>query len=284
MSEELRMIFKRGSTTYYNSSLFFPKKVREDVTKLYAFVRVFDDLVDTIPQKKEEFYKLRELYYKELIGENSNHVVIKNFVELMKRKGFEEEWVEAFLNAMEKDMYKNVYYTLDETIDYMYGSAEVVGLMMMKILGLPEESSHYARMLGRSMQYLNFIRDVKEDLYLGRQYLPFNEMKEFGLQNLCECNSKFKEFIRFQVERYFEFQREAEKGYKYIPNRYLVPIKTASDMYKWTGLRIYHNPCIILSVKVKPKKRRIVSSVMKNFLGVYAWRSLSSFLDLLTLK
>ncbi len=62
MIEKLNEIFKNGSVTYYNSSYFFPPRVREDVTKLYAFVRIFDDLVDSVPQRVEEFYNLRKLY------------------------------------------------------------------------------------------------------------------------------------------------------------------------------------------------------------------------------
>jgi len=114
MSENLDEIFRKGSTTYYNSSRFFPPKVREDVTKLYAFVRVFDDLVDSVPQKVDEFYNLRKLYYEEKEGKHTGNKVLENFVELSQRKGFEDSWIEAFLNAMESDIYKKTYYTLDE--------------------------------------------------------------------------------------------------------------------------------------------------------------------------
>ncbi|BCS93507.1 phytoene/squalene synthase family protein [Metallosphaera javensis (ex Sakai et al. 2022)] len=283
MNKQLDEIFKRGSTTYYNSTLFFPPRIREDVTKLYAFVRVFDDLVDSVPQRRDEFYQMRKMYEMERDGRRTGNVVLENFVELKERKGFREEWVEAFLNAMESDLHKRVYYTLDETLKYMYGSAEVIGLFMMKILDLPGEAEPYAKMLGRSMQYLNFIRDVKEDEYLGRQYLPVEDMERFGVRGL-ECTDKFKDFMRFQVERYLEFEREAERGYRFIPSRYLVPIKTASEMYKWTGLRISSSPCVVLSRKVKPKKRKIVLSVMKNSVGVYVWRSLSSLAGLPMLR
>ncbi|MEM3950161.1 squalene/phytoene synthase family protein, partial [Saccharolobus sp.] len=74
MVQKLNEIFKKGSITYYNSSYFFPPKVREDVTKLYAFVRVFDDLVDSVPQKVEEFYNLRKLYYLEKSGYDTRNI------------------------------------------------------------------------------------------------------------------------------------------------------------------------------------------------------------------
>jgi phytoene synthase len=277
MEDQLDSIFKKGSITYYNSTLLFPREIRRDVTKLYAFVRVFDDLVDSVPQKVKEFYSLRELYYKELDSGSSGNVVLSNFVELMRRRGFEEEWVEAFLNSMESDLKKKVYYTIDETLSYMWGSAEVVGLMMMKILNLRDEAAYYARMLGRAMQYLNFIRDVKEDMEMGRQYLPVNEMKEFGVSSLLECNEAFKEFMRFNLERYFFFQKEAERGYRMIPIRYLIAVKTAADMYKWTARRIMADPCVVHRMKVRPKRRRVLAQGLYNFLGVPVWNLISFY-------
>jgi len=275
MKDQLKSIFKKGSITYYNSTLLFPREIRRDVTKLYAFVRVFDDLVDSVPQKVKEFYSLRELYYKELDNGSSGDVVLSNFVEMMRRRGFKEEWVEAFLNSMESDLKKKVYYTIDETLGYMWGSAEVVGLMMMKILNLRDEAAYYARMLGRAMQYLNFIRDVREDMEMGRQYLPVNEMKEFKVSSLLECNEAFKEFMRFNLKRYFFFQKEAERGYHMIPSRYLIAVKTAGDMYKWTARRIMADPCVVNRMKVKPKRRRVLAQGLYNFLGVPIWNLIS---------
>jgi len=61
-SNDLLEIFKRGSITYFNSSRLFPRRIREEVTKLYAFVRLADDMVDSIPQRVEDFYRFREDY------------------------------------------------------------------------------------------------------------------------------------------------------------------------------------------------------------------------------
>lgn len=277
MKNVLQEIFRRSSVTYYNSTSLFPTRIREDVTKLYAFVRVFDDLVDSVPQRAREFEKMRQRYYQQLKGVDTGDPVLQNFVELSRRKGFREEWIEAFLDSMEMDLYKRTYYTIDETLSYMYGSAEVVGLMMMKILDLPPQSEHYSRMLGRAMQYLNFIRDVSEDRAMGRQYLPYQEMVEFGLKSLEECNDGFQEFMRYNLRRYFSYQREAERGYRIIPTRLLIPIKTAGDMYKWTAKIIYKSPCITLRRKVKPRRQRVIAVGILNALSVGIWSFLSSY-------
>ena len=73
------------------------------------------------------------------------------------------------------DIKKKEYNSLEETLEYIYGSAEVIGFFMAKIIGLSDESLYYAGRLGRSMQYINFIRDIEEDNNLGRRYLVIIE-------------------------------------------------------------------------------------------------------------
>jgi phytoene synthase len=264
-------IFKAGSTTYFNSSIFFPKDVRLDVFILYGFVRVADDYVDTIPQKREDFLNFCDLYEqaysgKKVEGDKRDVIIIENFVDLMKRKDFKPEWVDAFLHSMEMDLSKKIYNSLDETLEYIYGSAEVIGLFMAKILELPDESYFAAERLGRAMQYINFIRDINQDMQLGRQYFS---LKEYDLKNLTQEEAmahqeEFKRFLRDKIEQYFGWQEEAEEGFKHIRRRYWIPIKTASDMYKWTANQIKEDPFIVYEEKVKPSKGRIIRSVIKN--------------------
>ena len=132
MNSLYKTIFKNGSKTYYYSSFFFPPAVKEDVFKLYSFVRTADDYVDIIPQKKQEFYEFRKLFESSLEGEETGNLVIDGFSEVMRRREFEPGWVEAFLNSMESDLYINSYETIESLMKYLYGSAEVVGLMMEK--------------------------------------------------------------------------------------------------------------------------------------------------------
>ncbi|MBD3215610.1 MAG: phytoene/squalene synthase family protein [Candidatus Lokiarchaeota archaeon] len=268
--EVFKEIFKRGSKTYFNSSIFFPKSVRRDVFILYGFVRVADDFVDTIPQRKEEFYNFCNIYRKALSGEKSNNIVIDSFVDLLHRKNFNLEWVDDFLHAMEMDLTKKTYTTLEETLEYIHGSAEVIGLFMAKILDLPEESYFAAERLGRAMQYINFIRDVPEDTSFGRRYLPIKgyELESLKKEEILNKKEEFVQFMNAQINRYFKWEAEAERGFKYIPRRYLIPIKTASDMYTWTALTIKKDPFIIYERKVKPSKFRILMNIVKNLLWI----------------
>ena len=272
VDKQIKEIFRQGSTTYFNASRFFPSASKRDVSELYAFVRIADNYVDSIPQDKEGFYRFKnefELYIKG--GETGNRVV-KSFVSLMQRKSIPVEYVRSFLNSMEMDITKSTYNSLEELLHYVYGSAEVIGLIMHKILSIEDSASYYAAILGRSMQFLNFIRDVQEDNLLERIYLPIDEMREFGLEDLTEKTamsnpSGFSRFMRLQLDRFFEWDREARLGFRSIPSRSLVPIKTAQDMYLWTGKKIYRDPMIVFRTKVKPTRVRIVSKVLMNMVG-----------------
>lgn len=259
--------FKNGSRTYFYSSLFFPRAVRKDVFTLYSFVRVADDFVDAIPQRAQDFAKFRKQFHLALKGTPSNDIVIDSFVELFKRRKFNNEWVEAFLDSMQMDTKKKKYFTLEETLQYIYGSAEVIGLMMANILELPAAARQCAQIQGRAMQYVNFIRDIQEDIELGRTYLPEDELKKSHITTLAlseDNRQQLEVFIKSQIQRYFHWQKEAEKGYRYIPKRYRIPITTAAEMYNWTARMIEKNPTIVYQRKVKPKVLQILFAILKN--------------------
>jgi len=269
INKTLFSIFKQGSKTYFYSSLFFPTYAKKDVFSLYGFVRKADNYVDSIPQKINKFYEFKEKYYDAINGKQIDDIVIDSFVNLAKKKNFDPAWTDAFLNSMENDITKSTYETIDETIEYMYGSAEVIGLYMAKIMNLKQEAFEYAKYLGRSMQYINFIRDIAEDIKLGRIYMPGEDMKKYGILSLDydfvkTVPEKFNNFIKKQLSYYCGWQKKAEEGYKYIPKRYLIPVKTASEMYNWTAEQIYNDPFIVYQKKVKPQISQIISTTIMN--------------------
>lgn len=266
MNRSTFSIFRRGSKTYFYSSLFFPPAIRDDVFTLYSFVRVADDFVDATPQQADAFHAFRASYEKSLAGTPCDNDVINGFIALSRRRNFPPAWADSFLNAMQQDLHKQHYTTWTETLAYVYGSAEVIGLFMATLMGLPPEAHPAAQMQGRAMQVINFIRDIDEDNQLGRTYLP---LEDSGLDSLerdeafrkPEC---FTSFILRQLERYRTWQREAEKGYRYIPTRYLIPIKTAANLYNWTARRIEQNPFALYEKKLKPGIPRIAGTLLRN--------------------
>lgn len=265
MSTQFKEIFKNGSKTYFNASRFFPQEIKNDVYTLYAFVRVADNFVDKIPQDIVGLKKYRDmaLGHKKLKGNNGQ--IIKSFLELSQRMKFDEKWTEAFLNSMLEDSKNGNYDSLLETEKYMYGSAEVVGLWMARILNLPTDSYKYARLLGKYFQYINFIRDIDEDNYLKRKYIPRVFLDKHKLSSLKKeavfmKKKQFEELIREEVQRSLTWREEALKGFQYIPYKYRIAISTADKMYYWTARKIYANPMIVFEKKVKPSKLRILTS------------------------
>ncbi len=265
-------IFRRGSKTFYTSSLFFPPQLRREVTILYSFVRTADDFVDRIPQDVEGFQKFRRDYESALENGSSGNPIIDSFVELSRSRGFEVEWTASFLDAMEMDLRKSSYPTLEELLNYIYGSAETVGLMMARLMHVPEDGYNAARLLGRAFQYINFVRDIKEDLELGRVYLPAEDLERCGLEKLLESEAAknpagFADYIAMQCKRYWDWRNEAEKYFCAIPKKARPAVVTATDMYDFTATAIQKNPLIVFERKVKPSRASILIRAAANAAG-----------------
>ena len=211
---------------------------------------------------------------KALEGEEIDNTLIQNFIELSERMEFEKEWIEAFLDSMEMDTNKSEYENLDELNVYLYGSSEIIGLMMNRVMKIDESADEASRYLGKAMQFINFIRDIDEDLDLNRTYFPKDTLRKFGLKGLTRGEARrkprqFENFIRSQTKIYFDWQKKAEVGFNYIPKRMRVAVKTASDMYLWTAKQIYKNPFIVYDMQIKPTWDRVILKGIKNCFSVY---------------
>lgn len=276
-----RDIFKRASSTFFIGALFFPANIKNDVFELYSFVRVADDYVDQVPADNDGFYRLRQMWNKarkaEYFDTSKNNAdsidlcVVKNMLRVSRKNDFKLEWVESFLDSMQSDLTHKDYRRLDDTLDYISGSAEVVGLMMARIMNLPENAYASAKLQGRALQWINFIRDIDEDIHLGRQYFPLTDMERFNLPDLTRQTATlqpkdFTKFIQFQINRYEKWQAEAYAGYKYIPKRLQIPLRTAADMYAWTAGEIRKDPLVIFESKIKPSKSRAMKQALRNTL------------------
>ncbi len=272
-------IFQKGSTTYYFSSRLFPKKIRENVFKLYSFVRTADDYVDNIPPHPKKLLALEKSYNAAIVDHTFDATahqwdeidvrVVKHIVRLQQLYKFDETWVKGFFASMKMDIEPKAYKTLDDSLVYVHGSAEVIGLMMAKIMKLPEEALEAAKLQGRAMQWINFIRDIDEDNKLGRNYFPLEDLKKFDLKNLTEEEARakpdnYKKFVQKQLDLYKKWQKEADKGMHYIPERLQVAVKTAVDMYNWTAREIEKDPFVVFEKKVKPRKRRVAAHAVNH--------------------
>lgn len=268
MESKQEKIFKNGSKTFFYSTFFFPETAKQDITVLYAFVRTADDFVDATPSDSVSFYDFKNKYIKAIGGEKINYEIIDDFVLLQKKYDFEQEWIDAFFFAMESDLHSQYCKNITDTEKYMYGSAEVIGLMMCKILNIKEEAYVYARKLGQAFQYINFIRDLYEDEKLGRLYLPEENILASGMPKLSfevvEKNKlSFENFMRQEIKYFYRLVNEASPGFNFIPRRYRIPIVIATNLYIYTAKIIESNPYIVYQQKVKPNKSRIFYEALK---------------------
>jgi phytoene synthase len=98
--------------------------------------------------------------------------------------------------------------------------------------------------------------------------LPQSDLDRFEVTSLNPKTKKdlvnFRRLIRFELERYFQIQKQAQSGFTYIPRAFLLPIATASDGYLWTARRLYRNPDLALRSKLRPSKLRIIFYFIKN--------------------
>lgn len=264
-----RLIFRQGSKTYYNSSRLFPKKVRRDVFTLYAFVRVADNLVDDQPVHPAEFQAFRQRWRDSWAGKPAGDWVIDPFVELSRRRNLDPQWTEDFFAAMESDLTARPCDSLDDVLRYTWGSAEVVGLFMLRILEVGDEAQETACLMGRSMQFINFLRDVAEDHGLGRRYLPLSGgLTELSPEAAAADPEAFCRFMRSHTALYSQWQAGAREGYGYLPWRFRLAVKTASDLYNWTARVIQADPMVVWRRKVKPSKLRILATAFANLFYV----------------
>ena len=182
-----RMTTKAYSTSFSLGILGLDKKYHDPIYAIYGFVRFADEIVDTFedyPQKEllERFWKDTYLALDEKISLNP---ILNSFQQVVNAFNIDRDLIETFLKSMEMDLYKNDY---DEEgyKAYILGSAEVVGLMCLKVFVDGDENRYQelkkpAMQLGSAFQKINFLRDLHADYHaLGRTYFPGVDLNEFN--------------------------------------------------------------------------------------------------------
>jgi phytoene synthase len=145
-------------------------------------------------------------------------------------------YFEAFMKSMEMDLTVTRYQNYAELKEYMYGSAVVIGLEMLPILGYSDERAiPAATALGEAFQLANFIRDIGEDIDRGRIYMPLDELARFGVDEAMllkrQMTPEITEAIKYQIARVKELQDIAEAGIKFLSPISRPCIRAASELY-----------------------------------------------------
>lgn len=189
-------------TTSYSTSFSLATKmlsdsIRQDIYNIYGFVRFADEIVDTFHDYDknvlfDNFSKDLELSLEHKISLNP---ILNSFQETYHKYDIDKDLVDAFMKSMQTDLHKSTYLTDEEYKQYIYGSADVVGLMCLKVFVKGDKEKYEslkdsAMSLGSAFQKVNFLRDLKADFEdLSRTYFPntdLNQLDEDSKQAIIE--------------------------------------------------------------------------------------------------
>jgi phytoene synthase len=240
--EECKRLNSLHGKTYYLATLLLPKSKRPHVHALYGFARYADEIVDdlkstfTIAEKAEILKLWGDGVLADIRRGSSDDHVGRALVNTVHKFEIPMEYFEAFLRSMTMDLSVSSYQTYDDLMEYMYGSAAVIGLEMVPILGGTSPAAYEAaQKLGVAFQLANFIRDIGEDLERGRIYIPLGELAAFGVtpQALQEriLTPEIKLALKFQIDRVRRLQKEAAVGISLLDPASQPCINAASELY-----------------------------------------------------
>jgi len=228
--------------TYYLATLFLPPAKRPFVHALYGFARYADEIVDDLsstltPREKADALRTWSSgVLSDLSAGKSNDAVGAALVDTVSRFDIPHQHFVDFLRSMEMDLTVSTYANYEALSEYVYGSAAVIGLEMVPILGaLSDEAYESAKKLGIAFQLANFIRDVGEDLDRGRIYLPLDELAVHGVNvKMLYARVLTPEIIqalKFQIARVRQLQAEAAPGIDLLHPTSRPCIRAASELY-----------------------------------------------------
>ena len=200
-----KLVTKKYSTSFSLAVKMLSPTIRSAIYNIYGFVRFADEIVDTFHDyKKEELLDdFEKEYYKALDNGISLNPILNSFQATVKRYNITDDLVKSFLKSMRADLSKTAYETQEEYNEYIYGSADVVGLMCLKVFvdGDDEkynELKNAAMRLGSAFQKVNFLRDLKDDFeLLNRSYFPNVD--------LTSLDTESKHLITQEIEDDFDF-------------------------------------------------------------------------------
>ena len=230
ISEECsKNVTKSYSTSFSLATKMLSSNIRQDIYNIYGFVRFADEIVDTFHSynKKELFKRFIDDLNHSLKQKISLNPILNSFQKTVHKYNINRDLINSFLKSMEQDLKKKKYESLQEYNEYIYGSADVVGLMCLKVFVSGRNDDYkklkpYAMSLGSAFQKVNFLRDINDDYKkLNRVYFPGVDYGTF--------NDDVKNNIMIDIEKDFA---KALKGIYMLPNNSKFGVYAAYKYYK----------------------------------------------------
>ncbi len=240
------------STSFSLATRMLSSEIRQDIYNIYGFVRLADEIVDSFHDydKVALLYRFEDDLTYALTEKISTNPVLNAFQETVHRYEIDKEFIDAFMQSMRWDLSKKVYQTDEEYKNYIYGSADVVGLMCLRVFvkgdrKLFNELKSSAMALGSAFQKVNFLRDLKNDYeQLERSYFPN--------VNLRELDEASKQRIIAEIEADFH---KGLSGIFKLPDAAKFGVYTAYKYY----LRLLKKLKRVPSIDIKNKRIRVAN-------------------------
>ncbi len=245
-----RNVTKTYSTSFSSAVRMLAPSIRQDIYNIYGFVRFADEIVDSFHDyNKEELFDLFQLDLDAALRNKiSLNPVLNSFQHTVTKYNIPYELIAAFMKSMKLDLTKMTYTTQEEYNEYIYGSADVVGLMCLKVFVNGDNAKYNAlkeaaMRLGSAFQKVNFLRDLKEDFEgLNRTYFPetdLNQLNEASKNKIIqEIESDFKAGFEGIINLPLEAKFGVYTAYVYYKKLLHKLSKTPSAEIKNTRIRV----------------------------------------------
>jgi phytoene/squalene synthetase len=248
------------STSFSMGIKLLDKNIHDAIFSIYGFVRLADEIVDTFHDfpKSEMLKEFKEETYKALDRKISVNPILHAFQMVVNKYSIDRDLIDKFLLSMEQDL-NDIQYSSDGYKEYIVGSAEVVGLMCLKVFVNGDNDLYFnleepARKLGAAFQKINFLRDVKADYQeLGRTYFPGVDLEKFTPDEKLKIEEDIQDDFECALEGIIKLPSSSRLGV-YVAYRYYFSLfkkikKVSSDRLMEERIRVPNTKKILITFK-----------------------------------
>jgi phytoene/squalene synthetase len=245
-----RNVTKTYSTSFSSAVQMLSPSIRQDIYNIYGFVRFADEIVDSFHDynKEQLFERFEQDLEAALLHKISLNPVLNSFQHTVNKYDIPNELIAAFMKSMKLDLTKSTYNTQEEYNEYIYGSADVVGLMCLQIFVNGDKTKYdllknAAMRLGSAFQKVNFLRDLKADFeVLNRTYFPETDLNHLNEESKMKIIKEIEDDFKAGYEGIMKLPMEAKFGvytaYVYYGKLLTRLSKTPSEEIKNTRIRV----------------------------------------------
>lgn len=267
-----RLIIKSGSKSFATAAKLFNEETRDNAYMLYAWCRHCDDVIDnqelgfnSQPQDAEVTRRvldqLKEKTQAAIDNKPSDDPIFEGLRYVLKANEIPGRYPLELLEGFAMDAAEHQYKSFDETLQYCYYVAGVVGLMMAYVMGAHDEAAlQRATDLGIAFQLTNISRDVREDALIGRVYLPEDWLAAAGIPPQELSNPEYSAALMKVVERLLNeadrYYASADQGLRALGFRSAWAVASARGVYKAIGDKVRQRGVSALDERVVVRKRR----------------------------